>query len=482
MSNWITYNITGGTGNTTITITAATSEELQARLTTLRGETTFQHKTADVNIMQKRYYPYDYIIADPDNISFTPTTLFANSTVEASIDWAVCDITYEKDTNIQPDTGCSSNTIMQIVLEIPSANTSYNIFGGNNTAYPYRIDSGNWVLPTDSEYPLPVLNKYNCSLSFDTTGDHSFDMDFSRPYKKTQYGISTYSWEETSLDNITNIDILFPKPTSANPIYWKYVFYPNILVSKPNKAGTFEGFSNARIMEFDCGFPNPDYISFNDCSREIMESVTFSSGVTTIPGDFFSNNVSTGGHTSYPGHGSMYVMSEAYYLTNVNLPNALKNIERRAFYNCTSLTSITLPDSVEYIGDGAFANTGLQGQLRLPLNLRKVGNIGYYATPNYTNRPSVEYFATGVTSIVFSPYVRELSYDTFKGFPNLTDIYFPCYSAPTIDQAFEGLPASGTVHYPEYAVNLYGNLREKFPSGWDFIMDITSNWEWQIGL
>lgn len=484
MSNWITYDTTGGTGNTIITITAATSEELQARLTTLRGETTIQHKTADVNIMQKRFYPYDYIIANPDNVAFDQSSRSKTIEVEASIDWGVCDILYEKDSNTQPDTGCSANTLMNIVLEISSANTAYNVFGGNNTAYPCYID-GNLVLPTDSAYPLPGINGYTFNMTFDTDGLHFLIIDFSRPYKKKQVG-GPYSlaWEEVNPEDITKIDIVFPgyTPITSNPTpIWYSAFYPNILLEKPNTASSYRGFSNARIMLFDCGFPSPDYISFGNCNREIVSAVNFPDGLTVLPNDFFSANRSVY-RSSIPGHGSLYAFSNAVNLNDVVLPDTLKIIEERAFYNCTSLTSITLPDSVEYIGDGAFANTGLQGELLLPLNLRKVGNIGYFATPNFTNNPSREYFATGVTSITFSPCLKELSYDTFKGFPNLTDIYFPGYAAPTVDQPFEGLLPSGFVHYPAYAVNLYGNLMDKFPDSWIFINDITDDWTWQIGL
>lgn len=84
-----------------------------------------------------------------------------------------------------------------------------------------------------------------------------------------------------------------------------------------------------------------------------VQSLTFESGITKIPGS---------------------VASGAEHLTQVTIPNSATKIEDYAFSSCTSLTGISIPDSVTEIGWSVFSNTGLTS-LALPKYLT---DLGYY--------------------------------------------------------------------------------------------------------
>ncbi|MCI8939501.1 MAG: leucine-rich repeat domain-containing protein [Dorea sp.] len=64
-------------------------------------------------------------------------------------------------------------------------------------------------------------------------------------------------------------------------------------------------------------------------------------------------------------------------LKSVELPDTVKEIGKRAFYDCINLQNIQLPDSVEKIGSYAFKGcTGLQ-QIELPDFIREIGEDAF---------------------------------------------------------------------------------------------------------
>lgn len=78
---------------------------------------------------------------------------------------------------------------------------------------------------------------------------------------------------------------------------------------------------------------------------EQIETITISSGITTIGDNVFSNCVR---------------------LTNLNLPNDLRRIGKSSFLECISLQSIILPPSLKEIGDGAFESCEKLETVSLP--------------------------------------------------------------------------------------------------------------------
>lgn len=80
---------------------------------------------------------------------------------------------------------------------------------------------------------------------------------------------------------------------------------------------------------------------------EQIETITISSGITTIGNNAFSNCV---------------------LLTNINVPDGLRRIGESSFLACISLPSIILPPSLREIGDGAFESCEKLETVSLPAN------------------------------------------------------------------------------------------------------------------
>lgn len=95
---------------------------------------------------------------------------------------------------------------------------------------------------------------------------------------------------------------------------------------------------------------------------------------------------------------------DCHNLTDIKLPQGLKQIDRNAFANCYALSSISIPESVTSIGDGAFSfcrslksveipdrityiNRGSYSgctslsDIKLPKNLSTLGAYAFYYCP-----------------------------------------------------------------------------------------------------
>lgn len=66
-------------------------------------------------------------------------------------------------------------------------------------------------------------------------------------------------------------------------------------------------------------------------------------------------------------------------INDISLPNSLKRIGKKAFYNATFNSEFALPASLESIGDSAFWNVKLE-KIKLPETLESIGNAAFAAT------------------------------------------------------------------------------------------------------
>ena len=63
---------------------------------------------------------------------------------------------------------------------------------------------------------------------------------------------------------------------------------------------------------------------------------------------------------------------------NYAIPNGIRGVGDRAFYDCDSLTSITIPDSVTSIGDCAFSSCESLTSITIPDSLTSIGDSAFY--------------------------------------------------------------------------------------------------------
>ena len=474
MSDWITYNTTGGTGNTTITITAASTTDLFRKLQTLRAETTVQHKTADVNIEQKGYYIGDYIVPTPDYVVIDTSGGTETIDVDASVDWVVCNIFDEQHSCVTPEPEPTIHYNLDMTLYVSEPDTQLSvasiyhsvsdteISGLNYTclvAYPINIDEEGWINPGDNNYPR-VDAGYNSFLkiSFASTGIHIVQFDLSKPYHSGKANHSGYypntGWTALDQSAVSKTYIGLNISSAITPLE---LFIPNICAYKPGST-----FCYAETITIDDGF-----------SLVLEWNYPRSKGELPLYGQkSFLRNMHIGEGVSAI---STTLMS-ASNLRTLYLPSTLQYIDERGLIGTSSLLNIYslnatgLPDNISIIRSGAFSGSsyaGVNGDLIYPSSYVDVGNIGPL---------------TAVTSVHLSPYTKTIAGGSFSGWTSLTDIYIPCMFKPTIDSNMTGLNQTGTVHYPVYSIDVYEEIKNNFPSGWEIRMDITDNWVWKIGL
>ena len=70
--------------------------------------------------------------------------------------------------------------------------------------------------------------------------------------------------------------------------------------------------------------------------------------------------------------GSFSFGDESDRAMSINIPEGIKEIDERAFYNCLSLESIIIPDSVEKIGNEAFGRCQHLKEVRLSIGIMEI--------------------------------------------------------------------------------------------------------------
>ena len=198
-------------------------------------------------------------------------------------------------------------------------------------------------------------------------------------------------------NNVTSIGyVAFRSCTSLT-----HVTIPNSVTSIEDGAFSGSGLTSVTIPN---SVTSIGYHAFDGCSNinvdannqfySIMEGVLFDKAQTTLiqylsGGNAGSYSIPTGvtsiGRRAFEGYTS---------LTNVTIPNSVRNIGDSAFYNC-GLSGITLGTGVTNIGDSAFAWCGSLTNAAIPDSVTAIGAYAFLCCDSLTNVT----LGKGVTSI-----------------------------------------------------------------------------------
>ena len=91
--------------------------------------------------------------------------------------------------------------------------------------------------------------------------------------------------------------------------------------------------------------------------------ITFDKDVTTIGAEAFYRTNNT---------------TPSNWMTSITLPESVKTIGNKAFYQCFSLETINIPDSVETIGEYAFNNCNAVTSVTIGSNVKHIASSAFY--------------------------------------------------------------------------------------------------------
>ena len=167
---------------------------------------------------------------------------------------------------------------------------------------------------------------------------------------------------------------------------------------------------------------NTKYYSTNNCLIEKYTNVlVLGSNTSIIPDD---------GSVATIGPYAFYNLK----ITNITIPQAIKQLGGHAFSNCTSLQNIDLPLGLQVIGTSAFSNCDSLKKIELPASISEIssGVLGGCDSLEEISIPST------VQSILGS---------AFKGCISLHTIYLPTSIEELSLPAFSNCSALKNVYY-----------------------------------
>ena len=274
------------------------------------------------------------------------------------------------------------------------------------------------------------------------------------PNSVTSIGESTFS-DCTSLKSITI-------PDSVNSIN-SYAFFNCESLEKiaiPNGVAsisdyTFSGCTNLADITIPNSVTSIGFFAFYDCTG--LASITIPDSVTSI--DEYAFNACTGlKEINVDKDNAVYssadgVLFDKGYETLITypigktdeaytVPEGVKSIGERAFYDCTSLTSIQMPDTVTNIGDYAFADCTALASVTLPKNITQISVCAFS-------------YCTSLKDVAIPDGVTIIGWSAFSDCASLSSVSIP-NSVSNIDfYAFAGCKSLSSVIIPS-SVKLIG--------------------------
>ena len=131
-----------------------------------------------------------------------------------------------------------------------------------------------------------------------------------------------------------------------------------------------------------------------------------------------------------------------YNLTDITIPNSVKNIGASAFNNCSSLKSITIPDSITYIGEYAFNGCN-------NLQYNELGDALYLGNAANPHVALIKVKNTSIASCTLPDNTKVIYGSAFANCGSLTSITIPDGLTCIGEYAFNGCSKLNAVTIPD---------------------------------
>ena len=180
--------------------------------------------------------------------------------------------------------------------------------------------------------------------------------------------------------------------------------------------------------------------AFQGCSS--VDSLWIGDGITSIPHHTFCNcySLDFADLNKVESIGEYAFQSSG--LKEITIPNSVTNIDKMAFYNCSSLTSVTIPNSVTSIGSYAFYNCSSLITITLGNSVTNIeqntfldcSSLSSVTIPNSVTNIGQRAFknCTSLNEITLPASVKSIDEEAFAGCTKLYDIYCFAMEPPTV--------------------------------------------------
>ncbi len=209
------------------------------------------------------------------------------------------------------------------------------------------------------------------------------------------------------------------------------------------------------------------HITYSDSTKKIGKNALFNTAYYNNPANWMNNTLFANNYkflikanTNISGNYTIYdhvqlIAGGAFEgcnnIVNITMPNSIKLIDDKVFYNSTGLESITLPDSLEYIGKSAFEGCTNLDSISFPIKLYTIDD---YAFKN----------CSSFTTLHLHHNIEYLGNDVFHYCNNLRTIYYNCKNAKNIREPRFGLSAVPFRNCPNLTTVIFGDSVRKVPN------------------
>ena len=151
-------------------------------------------------------------------------------------------------------------------------------------------------------------------------------------------------------------------------------------------------------------------------------------------------------------------------LTNITIPNSVTSISKDAFEWCKSFTSITIPDSVISIGIDAFYNCNSLTDITIPDSVISIGSGAFFGCTNLRRviipssvtsiNDETFFLCSNLTSVTIPDSVTSIGKSAFEGCNSLTSITIPDSVTSIGESAFNGCSSLTNIRIPDSVTDI----------------------------